>query len=101
MSDEIYKGKTRAEWRAMQGGPSNCTYETRAEIESALHWFDKQGEKSRHDAEEQRFQTQFNETRRQNCWTRRIALAALIVSAVSVFLSQCRQSASRHAASSQ
>jgi hypothetical protein len=60
MSDEKYKGRTRAEWRAMRGGPSDCTYETGAEIEGALDWFDKQGEKSRHDAEEQRFQIQFN-----------------------------------------
>ena len=101
MNDLKYKGRTRAEWRALRHGPSDYTHATATEIETALLSFDDQEKTSRRDAEEQRFKTQIGETRRQNWWTRLIALAALIVSLASVFLSQCRESASPHAASSQ
>lgn len=51
--------------------------------------------------EERRFQIQLDETKRQNWWTRAIAVAALVVSAASLCLSQCRKSANQGAANSQ
>jgi hypothetical protein len=86
MTDEKYKGRTQSEWRALRGGPSDYTHETATEIEAALLWFDKQDKKSRHDAEDRRFQIQLDEARRQGALTRRIALAAVVVAVISVLV---------------
>jgi hypothetical protein len=60
-----------------------------------------QREAAKIEREDIRFLAQLNETQRQGSLTRRIALAALAVSVISVFLSQCRKSASQDAVSSQ
>ena len=47
-------------------------------------WFDAEEKKARFEAEERRFQTQLDETKRHGLLTRRIAGLALLVSAASV-----------------
>ncbi len=101
--DELkYSGKTKAEWLAPKGTPGGYWgSESQEKVNQALLYFDEQEKKSSQEIEERRFQTQLDEARRQGALTRRIALAALTVSVISVVLSECRKSASQGAASSQ
>ncbi|MGA3144866.1 MAG: hypothetical protein ABSF10_17840 [Verrucomicrobiota bacterium] len=103
--DELkYNGKTKAEWLAQKDTQGQGHYwgsESQEKVNQALLYFDEQEKKSLQETEERRFQTQLDEARRQGALTRRIALAALTVSVISVVLSECRKSASQGAASSQ
>ncbi len=90
-SDIGRAAKGELQRRAAEDAKKNTEHS--AQVEAQRHQETVAMKKEAMRTEESRFQTQLDETRRQGTLTRQIALAALAVSVVSLFLSECRKSA--------
>ena len=82
-----YKGKTRAEWRALSSQAGGIGVPSSAQVQEALLWFQERESEDQVEREERHFQMQLDHSAREGKATRRIAWWALVVSIAALAVS--------------